>query len=151
MPWFALVTSIVPTPGQFRIWGAQGTLVLVIIFWTPNLSLIVGKQLLLDLWPWLGTILLLSLWCLFPLHPVSWFILLLCLVILRFGLLVCHGVPAVAQWDRQYLCSAKMQVQSQAQHSMLKDPTLLQLQCRWQLQLRPDTWPGNSTCHREAK
>ena len=34
------------------------------------------------------------------------------------------------QWDQQYLCSTRTQVWSPAQHGGLKDPVLLQLQCR---------------------
>lgn len=37
------------------------------------------------------------------------------------------GVPAVEQWNQRYHCSTWMQVQSPAQYSGLKDPTLLQL------------------------
>jgi len=40
------------------------------------------------------------------------------------------GVPTVAQWDQQHLCSAGTHVQSLAQHSGLKDLVLLQLQLR---------------------
>ena len=53
------------------------------------------------------------------------------------------GVPTVAQQDWQYFCSTRMQVQSLAQHSGLKDPVLLQLQHTLQLQLRSDPWTGN--------
>ena len=53
-------------------------------------------------------------------------------------------VPTVVQWDQWHLCSTRMQVQSLAWHSGLKDPALSQLQYRWQLKLRSDPWPGNS-------
>ena len=44
----------------------------------------------------------------------------------------------MAQQDQWYLCSTRMQVQSLARHSGLKDPVH-----RLQLQLRSDPWPGN--------
>ena len=37
-----------------------------------------------------------------------------------------HVVPAVAQWNQWCLCSTRIQVWSQAPHSGLKDPALLQ-------------------------
>ena len=46
-------------------------------------------------------------------------------------------VPAVMQQDQQHLCSARMQVQTLAQHNVLKDPALLLLWQRSQLQLIP--------------
>lgn len=55
MLWFTFMTPWFLIPGLLRIWGAQNTLVWVLIFWTPNLSLTVRKWLLPDLWPWLGT------------------------------------------------------------------------------------------------
>ena len=33
----------------------------------------------------------------------------------------------------------------------IKDPALPQRQCRSQLRLASDPWPGNSTCHRTVK
>ena len=60
------------------------------------------------------------------------------------------GVPAVAQQEGQCPCSARMQVQSPAQHSGLKDPALPQLLHRSQLQLGSDPWPGNSVCQAMA-
>ena len=61
------------------------------------------------------------------------------------------GIPAVAQWDRWRLYSARTKVQSLAQHSVLKDPALPQLLCRSQLQLRSDSWPRNSICQEVVK
>ena len=58
---------------------------------------------------------------------------------------VCMGVANVAQQDRWFLCSTGTQVRSPAPHSGLKDLALLQLQCRWQLQLGSDPW--DSICH----
>ena len=57
----------------------------------------------------------------------------------------------MAQFDQWHLWSTGTQVQSPAQHSGLKDPGLLQLQHRLQLQLGSDPWPGNSICCRVAK
>ena len=45
-----------------------------------------------------------------------------------------QGVPAVAQWDRLSLCSARIWCYR-----------------KLQLKLRSDPWPRNSICHREAK
>ena len=56
------------------------------------------------------------------------------------------GVPTVVQWDWQHLCSIGMQVGSLARYSGLKDPLLLQLQHRSQLQLESDPSPRNSIC-----
>ena len=55
------------------------------------------------------------------------------------------GVPAMAQWDGQSLWSTGKQIPS-GQAQWVKDPALLQLQCRSQLPLRSDSWPRNSTC-----
>ena len=55
------------------------------------------------------------------------------------------------QWDRQCLCSTRMQVQSLARHSRLKDPAWPQPWHRMQLWLGPDPWPGNSICHGQPK
>ena len=44
-----------------------------------------------------------------------------------------------------------MQIQFPAWHSGFKDPGLLQLWHRLQLQLGSDPWPGNSLCCRAAK
>lgn len=57
----------------------------------------------------------------------------------------------MAQWDQWHLCSARMQVRSPALHSGLKDPATPQLWHRSQLQLRSDSWPGNSICHSAAR
>ena len=61
-----------------------------------------------------------------------------------------HGVPAVVPWDWQHLGSAVMQVRSPALQCV-KDPALMHLWLRLQLQLRSDAWPGNSVCCRAAK
>ena len=61
------------------------------------------------------------------------------------------GVPAVAQEDHQFLCSIRMEVGSLAQHSGLKDPALLLLQCRSQLRLRSKPRPRKSICYTVAK
>ena len=53
--------------------------------------------------------------------------------------------------NRISLCSARVQVQSLAWQSGLKDTALLRLWLRSQLQLRSDSWPGNSICFRMAK
>ena len=55
-----------------------------------------------------------------------------------------RGVSAVAQRDQQHLWSTGTQVRSPAQQIRLKDPVLLQLQCRSKLQLGSDPWPRNS-------
>ena len=61
------------------------------------------------------------------------------------------GVPAVAQWDQQHFCGTWTQVRSLAQHSGLKDLTLLQL-WRWlQMWLGSDPWPRNSLSGRRPK
>ena len=52
----------------------------------------------------------------------------------------------MVQWDRQHLCSTKMQVRYSAQ--WVKGSVLLQLQQKLQQQLRSDPWPRN---HRAAK
>ena len=57
----------------------------------------------------------------------------------------------MAQWDQWHLCSTRMQVQSSAQHSGLKDQVLPFLQHRLQLRLRSDPWPRISLCCRVAK
>ena len=57
----------------------------------------------------------------------------------------------MAQQDQQYLCRARMQIWSLAQHGELKDLALLQLPHRSQLQLRSDPWSRNSICHGVAK
>ena len=61
------------------------------------------------------------------------------------------GVPTVAQWDQQHLCSARTQVRSLAGHSKLKGPVLPQLWHRLQLWLESDPWPRNCICRRVAK
>ena len=48
------------------------------------------------------------------------------------------GNPTAAPW-----VAAEAWVQSPALHSGLKDPVLLQLQCRSQLRLVFNPWPGN--------
>ena len=50
----------------------------------------------------------------------------------------------MVQYDQQHLRSARMQVWSLAQHSGSKDSVLPKLQCRLQLWLRSEHWPGNS-------
>ena len=62
-----------------------------------------------------------------------------------------YRVPTVVQWNQQHLCSARMQVQSPAQNSGLKDLVLLQLQYRLQLWFGSDTRPRNSICCGVAK
>ena len=52
------------------------------------------------------------------------------------------GAPTVAKWDRQHLCSTRMQVESLAWHSGLKDLVLPQL-CRSQLDSHLIPGPGN--------
>ena len=52
------------------------------------------------------------------------------------------GIPTVVQ-DQQYVCSARMQVPSPDWHCGLKDPVLLQQQCR--LQLGSDLIPALET------
>ena len=52
------------------------------------------------------------------------------------------GVSAVARWDWQHICSARMQIQFLAQYSGLKDLALLQMQHGLHLWLRSDPWPG---------
>ena len=49
------------------------------------------------------------------------------------------GVPAVAQWDQQCLCSSRMQVLFPAWRSRLKDPALLQLWRGSQRRFRSDS------------
>ena len=53
----------------------------------------------------------------------------------------------MAQWVKNLTAEAQVTaeswVQSPAQHSGLKYPALLQLQCRSQLWLRFSLWPGN--------
>ena len=62
------------------------------------------------------------------------------------------GVPTVAQRNWQHLCSIRMQVQSQAQCSGLKEPAPVQLQeLLLQLWLGTDLWPRNSMCWGAAK
>ena len=58
------------------------------------------------------------------------------------------GVTAMVQQNGWLLCNASTQLWSQARHSGLRMP---QLWHRWQLQLRSDPWPRNSTCCRSAK
>ena len=57
------------------------------------------------------------------------------------------GVPIVAQWVKNLTAVvqsvAEVQVQSPAWHSGLKDPVLLQLWQRSQLQCGFDPWPRN--------
>ena len=62
-----------------------------------------------------------------------------------------EGFPAVVQQDLWCLCSARTQVQYLLQHRRFKDPVLLQLWCRSQLQLRSDPWPRNSIMPWEFK
>ena len=57
----------------------------------------------------------------------------------------------MSQWDQQCLGNARMQVQSPAWHSGLKDPVLPQLWLKSQLWLRSDPWPRSSICHESAK
>ena len=56
------------------------------------------------------------------------------------------GLPAVAQWVENLTAvarvGAEVWVQSLAQHGGPKDLALPQLQCRWQLWLGLDPWPG---------
>ena len=56
------------------------------------------------------------------------------------------GVPSVVQQDWRFLGNTGIQVRSPAQAQWIKDTPLLQLQRRWQVQLRSDPWPGNSIC-----
>ena len=86
------------------------------------------------------------------LNPSTWVQVPIC-VLARFRLLVLSvskvpsGVSAVARWVKNLTAAAQVKaeawVQSLAQCSRLKDPALLQLQCRSQLRLRFDPWPGN--------
>ena len=60
-------------------------------------------------------------------------------------------VPSVAQWDQRRLWIAGTQVQSLAWHSGFKDPVWTLLQCRSQVHLESNFWPGNSMCCGAAK
>ena len=57
------------------------------------------------------------------------------------------GVPTVAQWAKNLTAAARVAAQlwvpSLDQCSGLKDPALLQLWCRLQLQLGFSPWPGH--------
>ena len=57
----------------------------------------------------------------------------------------------MGQQDMQHLCSARKQVRSLAQHGVLRDLALPQLQCGSQLRLGSDPWPRNSICCGAAK
>ena len=59
-----------------------------------------------------------------------------------------HGVLALAQWNGQLPCSARMQVQSPARNSGWKDATLRD---RPQMLLRAEPWPENATYLRQSK
>ena len=60
-------------------------------------------------------------------------------------------VLAVAQLYQWHLCSARIQVQSLAWHSELKDLVLPELQHRSQQWIRVDPWPWNSICNGKTK
>ena len=57
----------------------------------------------------------------------------------------------MVQQYQQCLCNTRMQVQSLAWHSGLKDPAFQQLWHRSQLWLGSDPWPGNCICRGVAK
>ena len=61
------------------------------------------------------------------------------------------GVPSVAQWDRQCLCSSRDTGSIPGLAQWVKDPALLRSWHRSQLWLGFDSWPRNSLCHGAAE